>query len=108
MIEAKQHFMIDPNTAWLLVKQNPKKTTKTNMTWHSLVQGHTYNVIEINPENLIIQRQDPHHNETLTSAQVIQAAHDFNNNGFHAQRGSLIHIVAKETACSVSSTIDLG
>lgn len=91
--------MINPDTAWALIRSNAAKAFKTQMIWHSLRQGRKYRLIAVNEDNLIIQREGDANPETLTSARIWQAAIDFNHNNCIAKRRTLISpTVAEETA----------
>jgi hypothetical protein len=91
--------MIDPQTAWLIIKQNANKALKTNLQWHSLVQGKQYKLKAVLDDRIVIEREGEGSSEELTSARVFEAANYFNSQNFMVERGTLISpTVAQETA----------
>lgn len=98
-ITQKNNHMINPDTAWALIKSNALKALKTQLIWHSLRQGKQYKLIAVHDDHLIIQREGDANPQTLTSARVRQAALDFNRNNCIVKRRTLISpTVAEETA----------
>jgi hypothetical protein len=91
--------MMNPNTAWPLIRQNAQKAFLTNTIWHSIVEKAPYRVIEIDSEYLIIARLNGGDNDKLTSKMVYKAAELFNESNCRIKRRTLISpTVAKETA----------
>lgn len=91
--------MINPDTAWALIKSIALKALKTQLIWHSLKQEKQYRLIAVNDDHLIIQREGDANPQTLTSTRVRQAALDFNQNNCIVKRRTLISpTVAEETA----------
>lgn len=91
--------MIDPNTAWELVRQNALKAGQVNLHWHSLVHQNEYTIRETFNNQIIIQRVSGGNDETLTSETVTNAIITFNQNNGQMLRGTLISpTVAEETA----------
>lgn len=91
--------MINPDTAWTLIKDNALKALKTQMIWHSLKQGRQYRLTAVNENNLVIHREGDANHQLLTSLRVRQAAIEFNHNNCLVKRRTLISpTVAEETA----------
>lgn len=91
--------MLNPQTAWELIRKNALKALRTNMEWHSLVQDKRYKLRDVLPDRLIIIRLSGGKDQELTEERIIAAVNDLNANNGQVQRRHLISpTVAEETA----------
>jgi hypothetical protein len=90
--------MINPHTAWLLIKSNAVKAMYVNMVFKSLVQERSYKVLNVQDDVIVIQRISGGNNELLSEATVIRAIQALNeNNGIMQRRALISPTVAEET-----------
>lgn len=91
--------MIDPQTAWLFIKQNAEKALKANLQWRSLRKKKVYQLKKILNDRIIIERKSGGGEQQLTEARIIKATNDFNAQQCRVKRRTLISpTVAEETA----------
>jgi hypothetical protein len=90
--------MIDESIAWETIKGFALKAKSSGIIYHSLKKEHSYKVLKILDDRLIIQRQEPYQTEELTKDTIIMAIKKINNCGGKIKRRSLIGpTVAEET-----------
>lgn len=83
--------MLDPKTAWLLVRNNASKAMSTQMEYHSLIEKRKYKVLSVEKDKITMARLSGGDDAILTQAAVEKAIAAFNNNdGKPMKRRSLI------------------
>ena len=91
--------MINPQTAWPLLKHNAEKALKVNLQWRSLRKKKVYQLKKVLNDRIIIERKSGGGEQQLTEARVIKAIEDFNEQQCRVKRRTLVSpTVAEETA----------
>ncbi len=89
---------IAPEKSWLLIKSIAQRALYEKISWGSSQRGKEYRVKRVEDDKIVITRERPHDEATLSIGEVHRAIVYLNAAGGEVGRRTLNNIVAKETA----------